>query len=33
VEFQHNFNNRLTKSALWSGSEPLGHIYFSMVNT
>jgi hypothetical protein len=32
VEFLQNFNNRLTKSSMWKRAEPLGYIYFSLVN-
>ena len=28
----HNFNNRLTKNEIFSHGEPIGYIYFSLVN-
>lgn len=31
VELLHNFNNRITKSAISKDSDLLGHIYFSLV--
>ena len=31
VKFKNNFKNRLTKSAIFSGKELLGDIYFSLV--
>jgi len=31
VELLHNLNNRITKSAFFSGSDLSGHIYFSLV--
>lgn len=31
VELLHALGNRLTKSAVWAGGTPLGHIYFSAV--
>jgi hypothetical protein len=30
VEFRKNFKNRLTRSAIFSGEEPLGDIYYSL---
>jgi hypothetical protein len=32
VKFLQNFNNRLTKSSLWKCAEPLGYIFFSLMN-
>ena len=31
IAFKHNFNNRLTKSELFSKGQTLGHIFFSLV--
>ncbi|MCD4727932.1 MAG: hypothetical protein K8R46_09740 [Pirellulales bacterium] len=31
IKHKHNFNNRLTKSEIFSHESPIGHIYFSLV--